>query len=350
MRKSGVPALILALLAGGGAMAAAPAGAAAPEEITVYVDPDVPAGEARARSGRTAGDAVASFEEAERILRSKGAINARILTPGGTYYPEKEINWSYDPPGGDLTFAAVPGTGKVVFDGSRGNRAAAASGYYMTITSANSNITVSGRTIQRYTNGGIRIRGGSGDRVNNVTIKGNTFRYLGNKHSSGGIGYGGVHITSSSKVKITGNKFYYLENRSSPGAIHGVYLANATNSSVISGNRFGYVSGDPIRTRNNSKNNTVSGNKFWRAGTYAIFSDWRFGREACGRGNVFKNNVVGRTSYYGKKFGSAKQGKVKPIKILMWGHDAPTNANLGGCTPAPVKSGGGNRYVTSRPW
>ncbi|MEW2403637.1 right-handed parallel beta-helix repeat-containing protein [Streptomyces sp. NPDC046862] len=347
MRKSAVTAITLALVTGGGALSAPAAGATTTTgELTIYVKP-TSAQTDRAHSGLTAGDAVASFDEAQRILRDRGVRHARILVPGGTYRPGKQIDWTYAPAGGSVTIAPAPGTGKVVFDGSR----AAAAGYFMTLTARNSDTTVRGLEIQRYANG-IYVRGTANDRVTGVTITGNRFQKLGTKHSGSGRGFAGVHIVNASRVKVTGNRFYSIENDPLPGNMHGVYLGTSAKSTTISGNRFGYVSGDPIRTRNGSDNNTASGNKFWRAGTYAVFSDWRYGTEACGKGNVFKDNQVGRTSYYGKKFGSGKQGRTDPItiKVLLWGHDATRSANLGGCGQAPVKSGGGNKFVDSRPW
>jgi hypothetical protein len=314
--------------------------------VTLYVTPGVSAPDVQstARTGRTPAAALPSYERAEEILRRGGIRKATILTPGGTYYPRKEIRWTYDPPGGELTFAAAPGTGPVVFNGTYST-----GGYFLRITSKNSNLTISGKKIEKFTTGGIRVDGKSGARVNNVTIKNNTFQKIGNKHKPGGPGYGGVHATGSSNLTITGNKFYYLENTSGPGEIHGVYLATVTNSTKITKNRFGYISGDPIRTRNDSKNNIVSDNMFWRTGAYAIFSDWRFKSESCGKGNVLKNNRYGK-SYYDKRFGSgAKQGDI-PIKAILWGHDSAKKANLGGCRTAPITDKGGNRYVTSRPW
>ncbi len=369
MRMSALPALALTCLVLGGAAPSAPVAAATdPGGITVYVNPaDSVRKDARAQDGRAPERPAASFAAVQRLLAGMGATEARVLIHGGTYHPREEVNWTYSPPGGHITFAPEPGTGPVVFDGSRLKPSrlstaarqrlvndpaavAAAPGYFMTITSAGSGITISGETIQNYVNGGIRIRGAAGDRVTDVTVSGNTFQHLGNKYVSGGTGYGGVHITNSSHTVIENNRFYNLENTTSPGNIHGVYLADYTNDSTIRGNRFGYVSGDPVRTRHNSKDNLVDGNKFWHTGTYAIFSDWRFDGEDCGRGNVFKNNQVGTVSYYGKKFSSGTQGQVSPIKVWLWGHDDPKNANLGGCTPDPITSGGGNAYVTTRPW
>ncbi|NBC41374.1 right-handed parallel beta-helix repeat-containing protein [Corallococcus exiguus] len=360
-------------VAGGGIIAPVQAGVVSSDEVTVYVNSAAPmAGtrEARIRDGLTPERAVASIAAAEKILMDRGVLKARVLLRGGTYYPCSPIHWTYSPPGGHITFGTEPGTGDVIIDGSRlessGTEAAVAmrsavdeasietmaAGYGMTLDSSDSSVVVDGYTFQYFRNGGVRISGQPGDRTSNIVIRNNTFQYIGEKYNKAGsgTGYGGVHVTNSSGTRIEGNRFYYLVNDDSPGSIHGVYLANYSNSSVIRNNRFGYISGDPIRTRHNSKNNIVDSNKFWQAGAYAIFSDWRFDNEDCGSGNVFKNNQVGYWSYNGDKWNEGAQGGIDPVRVRLWGHDQATNANLGGCSTDPITFSGDNSYVSSRPW
>lgn len=365
MRKiSAVPAVLAAAVAV--ALPAGPAQAVPERQVTVYVDPTASAalGGGQNRDGSTPERAVSSVAEAESVLRAGGARDARVLLRGGVHHLTSTIRWGYAPRGGTVTFSAIPGTGAVVLDGSRmrpvvgstsatgDDVGATTAGYGMTLTSADGGVVVDGYTFQYFRNGGIRIAGQPGDRAEGVVIRGNTFQYLGDRYNAAGTGtgYGGVHVTNSTGTRIEGNRFYYLANDDSPAAIHGVYLANYTNSSTVSGNRFGYVTGDPIRTRHNSKNNVADGNMFWRAGAYAIISDWRFGSEDCGVGNVFKNNKVGDHSYNGDAWNEDPQGGIDPVRVRLWGHDDATNANLGGCASDPVTFGGGNTYVSSRPW
>ncbi|WBB71241.1 right-handed parallel beta-helix repeat-containing protein [Micromonospora sp. WMMD1128] len=345
----------------GGAAQAAPEG-----PVTVYVDPTGPAAlhGGQQRDGSAPERAVGSVAAAESVLRARGARDARVLLRGGVHHLTSPIRWSYAPRGGRVTFSTIPGTGAVVLDGSRMRSAAvptsatgddvgtAAAGYGMTLTSADSGVVVEGYTFQYFRNGGIRVAGKPGDRAGDIVIRGNTFQYLGDHYNANGTGtgYGGVHVTNSTGTRIEGNRFYYLANDDSPAAIHGVYLANYSNSSTIAGNRFGYVTGDPIRTRHNSKYNVADGNMFWRAGAYAIMSDWRFDSEDCGVGNVFKNNKVGDTSYNGDAWNEDPQGGIDPVRVRLWGHDDAKNANLGGCASDPVTFGGGNVYVSTRPW
>ena len=372
MRMSTVWVLSMMGVVGGGIVTPVQAGVVSSAEVTVYVSSTAPmAGtrEARIRDGLTPERAVASFAAAEKILMDRGVLKARVLLRGGTYYPSSPIHWTYSPPGGHITFGTEPGTGEVIIDGSRQESSGAealavmksdvgeasietmAADYGMTLTSNNSSVVVEGYTFQYHRSGGIRIAGQPGDRTSNIVIRNNTFQYIGDKYKAGtGTGYGGVHVTNSSGTRVEGNRFYYLVNVDSPGAIHGVYLANYSNSSVIQKNRFGYISGDPIRTRHNSKNNIVDSNMFWQTGSYAIFSDWRFDGEDCGSGNVFRNNQVGYWSYNGDKWNEGAQGGINPVRVRLWGHDQATNANLGGCSTDPITFGGSNTYVNSRPW
>ena len=298
MRKiSAVPAVVAAAVAV--ALPAGPAQAVPERQVTVYVDPPASAalGGGQNRDGSTPERAVSSVAEAESVLRAAGARDARVLLRGGVHHLTSTIRWGYAPRGGTVTFSTIPGTGAVVLDGSRMRPVVGS-------TSA------------------------TGDDVGAAAAE-----------------YGMTLTSADGGVVV-----YYLANDDSPAAIHGVYLANYTNSSTLSGNRFGYVTGDPIRTRHNSKNNVADGNMFWRAGAYAIISDWRFGSEDCGVGNVFKNNKVGDHSYNGDAWNEDPQGGIDPVRVRLWGHDDATNANLGGCASDPVTFGGGNTYVSSRPW
>ena len=367
MRKSAVLALSATCIAVGGVLASAPASAAAPEEITVHVDANAVA--TASASGLSAQRAVRSIADAERVVRNRGAVNATVLLHGGTYYPTSPIHWTYAPAGGHITFGTEPGTGRVVIDGSRLDagavaaeeaRAAAAggpagtlaAGYGLTVDSGDNGTTISGYTFEHFLNGGIRVSGQSAARASNIIISGNTIEYIGTKYNTTGTGtgYGGVHVTYASGTKIQDNHFYYLENTDSPASVHGVYLANDTNSTTMSGNRFGYISGDPIRTRNASDNNAANSNMFWHAGSYAIFSDWRFDSEKCGTGNTFTSNKVGNTTYNGDEWNVDAQGSISPVRVRLWGHDDAKNANVGGCSTDPITFGGGNVYVSTKPW
>ncbi|WP_433230193.1 RNA-guided endonuclease TnpB family protein [Actinomadura formosensis] len=219
-------------------------------------------------------------------MKRRGVKHVRLLIVGGVHHLTEPIVWDYSPKGSSVVFDTASGTGRVVFDGSRMNTARAArypgettcATYLLCIKAGYGSFTISGKTFQNAPNG-IRLKGNT-----NITITGNVFKNL-----SGSKGYGGIHTESSSGLKIKNNLFSKLKNS---GKMHGIYLVR-TSRSTISGNRFEYVTGDPVRVRVSS-NNLVSGNKFYRSGSYATFSEWRDTTkgEGCGKGNVFSIFLV----------------------------------------------------------
>ncbi|MEV5123316.1 right-handed parallel beta-helix repeat-containing protein [Streptomyces decoyicus] len=193
--------------------------------------------------------------------------------------------------------------------------------YQLCIDGGPGGFTISGRKFSGHANA-ILLRN-----VSNVTVSGNTFKNL-----SGSTGYAAVHVKNSSGIVIRKNTFSGLRNG---GNMHGVYLVQTSGSS-ITGNRFSSITGDPVRIRDGSRNNTVSGNNFTQSGLYAMFSEW--GRlekgETCGRGNVFKSNKYG-TGYSGKR-----------LPLIKWGGRGGGSTGLrltwNNCKKASIVDRGGN--------
>ncbi|MGJ5826525.1 right-handed parallel beta-helix repeat-containing protein [Streptomyces ossamyceticus] len=195
--------------------------------------------------------------------------------------------------------------------------------YQLCIDGGPGGFTIRGRTFAGHDNA-ILLRNVSG-----VTITGNTFKNL-----SGRTGYAGVHVKNSSGIVIRKNKFTKLRNA---GHMHGVYLVNTTGS-TIAGNTFSSITGDPVRIRDGSRDNSVTGNTFTRSGTYAIFSEWRDHKkgETCGAANTIKNNKYG-PGYYGTtlpliRWGGRGSGKTGPDKLTWKTCKTPTIINKGGNT------------------
>ncbi|TQE21945.1 right-handed parallel beta-helix repeat-containing protein [Streptomyces ipomoeae] len=195
--------------------------------------------------------------------------------------------------------------------------------YQLCINGGPGGFTIKGRTFSGHDNA-ILLRN-----VSNVTITGNTFKNL-----SGANGYAGVHVKNSSGIVIKKNTFSNLRNK---GHMHGVYLVKTTGS-TITGNKFSSITGDPVRLRDGSRNNTVSGNTSTKSGTYAIVSEWRDPKkgETCGGGNVVKNNKYG-PGYYGKS-----------LPLILWGgkgsgKSGPNKLTWKNCKKATVVNKGGNK-------
>ncbi|MBE1488317.1 right-handed parallel beta-helix repeat-containing protein [Plantactinospora soyae] len=350
MRRTSLVAAGTVCVALAGVLPALPATAAPVEQLTVYVNPAVAtgAGALERGTGRTLDTAVASIEEAQDVLRTRNVRNATVLLSAGTYRPASTIRVTWAPPGGRLTLGTV-GAAAVTIDCGTFEDTSTNTEYGMTVTA--DNVTVSNYVFQNCRNGGIRAAGTSANRLAGLDVTGNTFRRLGGKFQSGpGNGYGAVHATYTTGLNVEDNLFQNLENTESPAAMHGVYVANYANDTVIYNNRFELISGDPVRSRNRSDNTTVESNKFWRTGAYAIFSDWRFDSEGCSTNGLFDRNQVGTTSYNNDRWNEDAQGSINPVRVRLWGHDAATNANLYGCSSDPITFGGNNDYVTSKPW
>ncbi|WP_170147660.1 right-handed parallel beta-helix repeat-containing protein [Micromonospora phaseoli] len=196
--------------------------------------------------------------------------------------------------------------------------------YQLCIDGGPGGFTISGKKFSGHANA-ILLRN-----VKNITISGNDFRNL-----SGSTGYAAIHVKNSSRIVIKKNTFSRLRNG---GMMHGVYLVKTSGSS-ITGNKFSSITGDPVRIRDGSSNNVVSGNTFTKSGRYAMFSEW--GRleqgETCGRGNTFKSNRYG-TGYSGKK-----------ISLIKWGGRGGGSTGLpltwGKCNKASIVNRGGNTRI-----
>jgi hypothetical protein len=173
--------------------------------------------------------------------------------------------------------------------------------------------------VERYSMGGIALAGRvhtdtNGLRVpadagfNHNKVFGMELVDLGSKWAASGYGYGGVDLVNSSGNLIQNNHFVREENTGGQAALlHGVYIAHHSNDNVVRNNQFAYVSGDPVRARNDSDHNDVFGNVFERTGQKAQYSDWfcdtstqcvsppDHPRECASHGNLFheNNNVSG---------------------------------------------------------
>lgn len=359
---------VAACLATAGTSLSSPAGAqerpVQTQDVTVYVDSTAPRstavattpGALRASDARTGTIRATTVAEAQRIAEARGARNVTIRLTAGVYPP---IDWSYVPRGGRITIegAGNPIAATSADDSTSASTSAAvvkcnrsSSEYGIKLGSGKTNFDVNNLTIEKCRHGGVYVSGATSVKVRNSLIQ-----YIGSKHVSKGDpkkeGFGGVHLKGASRATISNNRFLHLENNgASPAGVHGVYAANNSDRTVIEKNRFGYISGDPIRFRHGSDNARVTSNRFWRTGYKAIVSDWRFKSEKCGKGTVLKNNIAGNRTYTNAKYGSdASRNKTTPT-MRKWGKDSFKLSNLGGCNPAPITFAGGNKWTSGRPW
>jgi hypothetical protein len=166
--------------------------------------------------------------------------------------------------------------------------------------------------VENYSAGGIAFDGGTalagrpvsapaGAGPDGNTVYGMVFRGLGSRHVRSGVGFGAIDLINSDHNIIQNNTFWYLENIGNSREatlIHGVYLSHHSSDNLITGNSFHRISGDPIRTRDNSNRNRIFNNTFKRTGANAYFSDWfdtdegAARVECASRGNEFYSNQL----------------------------------------------------------
>ncbi|MFL6074421.1 MAG: hypothetical protein ACJ73S_13590 [Mycobacteriales bacterium] len=313
-------AAVAAVVAGtvGTVALAAPGGAAADTVFTVYLDPAGSDG----NDGLTPATAIRTLARAQAVLTAAAPqTDVEVRVKQGTYVAPT-TSWHFIVPGHTISFMPVDyqyGDGIGDIAGRPVFRGDGTAGYWFSgglpsgSTGGDTNLRFYYLQVERYSQGGLTIGGGTttnsdGIRVpstagaNHNTIFGMQFQYLGSKWSSAGFAYGGVDLVNSSDNVIRNNHFVHLENTGGDaGLLHGVYLAHNSSRNSVTGNQFSYITGVPMRTRNQSDTNDISGNTFTRAGATAFYSEWfcdsscvadnpGHPRECSSHGNVFHDN------------------------------------------------------------
>jgi hypothetical protein len=310
---AGVLAALLGALLGPGPVRAA-------EVFVVYLSPTG----SDSNDGLSPTRAVRTLEGAEAVLRAaapRADVEVRIAQ--GTYVGTHTV-WQYYVPGHTISFMPVDyryGDGASDIAGRPVFRGDGTPGFWFSARlpsghpGGDTNLRFYYLQVERYASGGLEFNGGTttngaGIRVpatagvNRNTVFGMVFRDLGTRYNAAGVGYGGVDAVNSSGNLIENNHFLNNENSGGDASlIHGVYLAHHSTGNVVRNNRFRQISGDPVRTRNDSNGNDVYGNSFERTGRYAYYSEWFCDtsctasnpgspRECASHGNLFHDNDV----------------------------------------------------------
>ena len=309
--------------------------------LHVYVDPRGSDG----NDGTAPDRAVRTLMAAQRIIATaRPNTDVEVRVQHGIYVAAP-VQWKTYVPGHTITFLPIDyrfgdgGAGistRPIFRGDGRN------GFWLRAIQqpATARLRFYALQVEGYSAGAIAFDGGptSGTQQTTVppsaasngnTIYGMAFRRLGSKHIRSGVGYGAIDLINSSNNIIQNNSFEYLENlggSNQENLIHGVYLSHHSNNNLIRENRFYQISGDPIRTRDESNENKVFDNTFTRTGAGAYFSDWfsagdhakKNGSrvECASRGNVFYNNRL-NSGYRGR------------IDVVWTSPLSPTYANSG---------------------
>lgn len=258
-----------------------------------------------AEDGLRPKEAVRTLARVQEVLRAHSPhTDVEIRIKRGVYVAP-QTTWDFYIPGRSISFlpadyqygeAASGIVGRPIFrgDGSRGwwLRAQLPAGH----RGGDTGLRFYYLQVERYSSGGLIIHGGIttnrlGLRVpatagaNRNTIYGMLFQQLGSKHADAGFGFGGVDLVNSSRNVIRNNHFRYHENIGADASlIHGVYLAHGSKRNRVTANRFDFISGSLVRTRNDSNGNHIYANTFEGAGPVSHYAEW-FCDAPCVRSN-----------------------------------------------------------------
>lgn len=141
----------------------------------------------------------------------------------------------------------------------------------------------------RYVDIGIYQEGGSGS-----FFYGNVFERFGTYYrSTDSMTYSGITLHGADDNTIRNNVFKNILNDTHYGHEHGVYLAHDADRNQVLNNSFTNIGGDPVRVRDGSDSNTVTGNRFELSGTNGYIGDWYDkADESKSWSNVFRGNVL----------------------------------------------------------
>lgn len=294
--------------------------------FTVYMSPDG----SDLNNGLSPQTAILSLERAEAILAATDPTTDVEVRISQGIYVAPLTEWRYYIPGKTISFLPIDyeeGDGINDIAGRPIFRSDGTPGYWFSARlpknhpGGDTNLNFRYLQVEKYSAGGLQFYGGVTENaegitvpasagINNNTVFGMMFYRLGSLYNPTGGGRGAVNTWNSSNNRIQNNHFFRNENVASEAAlIHGVYLAHHSNNNIIASNRFTTITGDPIRTRNDSNDNDIYDNTFVQSGYTAYYSEWfcdqacvdthpGHGRECASHGNAFFDNYL-ETGYNG---------------------------------------------------
>ncbi|HEY8472997.1 MAG TPA: hypothetical protein VIL37_10240 [Natronosporangium sp.] len=273
-------------------------------------------------SGLSPEEPVQSLARAQEVLQAAApTTDVEVRIEQGVYIAPP-TTWTFLVPGHTVTFLPIDyayGAGADDIAGRPVFRGDGSSGFWLSAElpeghpGGDAGLRFYYLQVDQYDLGGLKLDGGvvevdgmqrpATEGHNNNVIVGMYFTRLGSRWAGTEHGFGGVDLVNSRNNLIVDNHFVRLENTGTgKGLMHGVYLAHHSMENTVRDNRFEMISGDPIRTRNDSNDNEVFHNAFQRTGEIAHFSDWFCDtectqgnlrpRECASHGNVFRENEV----------------------------------------------------------
>lgn len=238
------------------------------------------------QDGKSVHTPIKSLAQAQKLLYlAKPESNVQININPGSYYDQR-VDWTFTRSNYYLTITQTPGTkGVPVFDGCPQEgltipNAKCLGGTFFSLsgsTGSATNLIIKHLQIQNY-GAGIALLGNSKRRNygnSNNTIENCLFYNIGNNFNPKlPFGMYAVQLLNSKKNILKKNTFKNIINTHNEAWLHGIYISTYSSQNRVTDNRFENISGDPIRIRNNSNDNQISGNLFSKSGMFASISEW----------------------------------------------------------------------------
>ncbi len=231
------------------------------------------------RDGLTRARAVKSLARVQALLRANPPrCNVEVEIAPGVYRNQRVV-WETTYPNYRITFRAADRTKRPVFDGCTAGGSCSGGTFFSLRSSTGkaTNLHFWYLHVRNYQTA-INLQGDrnreSGSNGHN-RIYGNYFERIGNIYNSSvAPSTACVRLVNSDDNEIANNHFVNVVNTRSGGLIHGIYAAHRSDRNTIKNNRFLRSSGDPIRLRDFSNNNVITGNTLIRVGVAAGYTDW----------------------------------------------------------------------------
>lgn len=273
--------------------------------FVVWMAPDGDDG----RDGLSQSSAVHTLERVEQILAaSQPTTDVEVRIEPGRYRGQS-VEWNFSVPDHSVTFTRLsPNDDRPVFDGCvstdqcpggtlfrlrRSDGAETRIEFnYIRVENYQTAISLDGsRNDLATTNGSNRIYGCYFYRIGNVF------------NPSLSPSTAAVRLVNSDDNVIANNHFVDIINTTQENRLHAIYVAHMSSRNQILRNRFVNNSGDPVRVRDYSNDNSVNDNTFIQSGQYAGYTEWycdHDARDDCTKvdpecpswGNEFRRNTL----------------------------------------------------------
>lgn len=363
--------LAAAVFVCGGFATGATADEPVPQAVfTVHMAPSGGGG-SDANDGLTPETAVASLPRVHEVLRANDpTTDVEVRIEQGTYVAKSFSGWRFYIPGHTISFMPIdyvpgeglPDGGLPVFQNAKcgdvycdgfwlqprlptdpndpmyGGGDSNLQFYYLRVEYFSAGgVSVYGdseRDVEDETyNPPLRVRGSEG--LNNNKFFGMQFRRLGSKWSGGDWGYGGIVLTNSSNNLIENSHFVNIENANPyAGHIHGLYITHFSSNNKVVRNKFSYISGYVVKSRNQSNFNTIEYNNISRAGRASYYRG-----EFCDKQCAIDNDMARQcASVHDRFFYNEVHGGYNGGHISNWSL-SPEGLRYAGVAPCSIPEG-----------